>query len=94
MTDRYMKNKAEIVALNIIEYIFSNDQLKGEFLSLTGISEVHAREYTDSPEFLSGAMDFLLANEEELIQFCEQFGYKPDDPLFYRGSIPVNASLK
>jgi len=62
---------AEAIAIEALGFIAANDKLLPRFLSITGI-EAHAiREAAREPGFLAGVLDFVLAHEPTLMEFCE-----------------------
>ena len=79
---------AETIALKALEFLLENEELKTEFLSISGLSAEDITSEFKNPEFLGGVLDFLLQNELALIAFCDKIGIKPEEPLKQRYSLP------
>ena len=79
---------AETIALQALEFLLGDEELKAEFLSISGLSAQDITNGFKNPEFLGGVLDFLLQNELALIAFCERVGIKPEEPLRQRYSLP------
>ena len=52
----------------------------------TGAAEVWAR--AADPEMLGSVLDFLLADEAALLQFCAEAGLPPETPMQARAALP------
>jgi len=79
---------AEAVAIEALAFIASNEKLLPRFLAITGI-EAHAiRQAAREPGFMAGVLDFLLAHEPTLIEFCEASGRKPETIMAARRALP------
>ncbi|MFL2783135.1 MAG: DUF3572 domain-containing protein [Rhodospirillales bacterium] len=79
---------AETIALRALEFILVNEELRAEFLSISGLSTDDITNGLQNPEFLGGVLDFLLQNELPLIAFCDKLGIKPEQPMQLRYSLP------
>ena len=79
---------AETIALKALEFLLDKEELKTEFLSISGLSAKDITSEFKNPEFLGGVLDFLLQNELALIAFCDKIGIKPEEPLKQRYSLP------
>ena len=80
---------AEAVAIEALAFIASDEKLLPRFLAITGI-EAHAiRQAAREPGFMAGVLDFLLAHEPTLIEFCEASGRKPETIMAARRALPV-----
>lgn len=68
---------AEAIAIEALGFIAADQKLLPRFLSITGI-EAHAiRAAAREPGFLAGVLDFVLAHEPTLMEFCEANGRNP-----------------
>lgn len=70
---------AEVAALQALAHIVSNDQLGARLLSLTGLDAETLRERAGTREVLAATMDFLAANEADLVACAEAIGRRPED---------------
>lgn len=70
---------AEAIAIQALGFIAGDAQLLPRFLDLTGIAAHEIRRAAGEPGFLAGVLQFVLAHEPTLIQFCETSGVAPQD---------------
>ena len=73
------KTVADTIALNVIKFIVLDMELLSQFLTVTGLSLVSLRDNVQQPETLAAVVDFLLANEEALMRFCEDHSLRHED---------------
>ncbi len=69
---KYTMNQelADITALQAVAYLLSDEKRISWLLGETGLSSDELRLSPDNPDILAGILDFLLAHEEILIDFC------------------------
>lgn len=72
------QSDAENLAIEALVFLAQQPELMNRFLSLTGIEASSIREAASEPAFLTGVLQFFLAHEPTLIQFCEATGHKPE----------------
>ncbi|MBX8811378.1 DUF3572 domain-containing protein [Pseudochrobactrum algeriensis] len=72
------QSDAENLAIEALVFLAQQPDLMNRFLSLTGIEVSSIREAADEPAFLTGVLQFYLAHEPTLMQFCEATGHKPE----------------
>ncbi|WP_416357696.1 DUF3572 domain-containing protein [Aureimonas phyllosphaerae] len=65
---------AEQLAIDALGYIASEPDLMKRFLDLTGIEADGIREAAAAPGFFVGVLDFLLANENDVVAFSHATG--------------------
>lgn len=64
------KDVAEILALKGLAYLMSLSEDRDRFLALSGVEPTDIRGRAGDPELLGAVLDFLLANEALLTEFC------------------------
>ncbi len=78
MLDRRLANPAAIdadqIAIDALGYIASEPELMQRFLDLTGIEADGIRQAAAQPGFFVGVLDFLLANENDVVDFSHATG--------------------
>lgn len=79
---------AETVALKALVWIAERDELASSFLGASGASADELRDRAGDPEFLGFVLDFLLSDEDALLNFCEDIAVKPDTPMRARAALP------
>ena len=65
------REAAEQLAIEALGFIAGDPALLPRFLSLTGIEIGSLRLAASEPGFLAGVLQFILAHEPTLMQFCE-----------------------
>jgi hypothetical protein len=68
---------AEILALGGLGWLAGQDDGLRRFLDQSGIDAADLRAAADRPETGLAVLDFLLANEDLLLGFCEAAGTDP-----------------
>ena len=71
------REKAEILALEGLTWLAGQEDGLRRFLDLSGIDAQALRRGAGSPEMGMAVLDFLLANEDLLLGFCESAGVEP-----------------
>lgn len=71
MTDRITPERAEILALEALAWLAGRPEDIGRFLTVSGLDAADLRRAADNPDLLGSLLDFLLANEPLLIDFCQ-----------------------
>ncbi|WP_169544817.1 DUF3572 domain-containing protein [Sneathiella aquimaris] len=79
---------AEITALQAVAYILGQEKQRDWLMNETGLSPSDFIQSADSPEILAGVLDFLLAHEEMLIDFCSAQNIDPAQPAKARRFFP------
>ena len=82
------KEHAETIALKAVHFILTDDEMQQNFIDSTGILPTDLERVIKDPEFLGGVLDFLLANENKLIEFCSKNEIAPEEPSRIRGQLP------
>ncbi len=72
-------NQAEIIALKALKFLASQEKYLLSFLNSTGLSPKDLLEHASNPEILGSILEFLLQNEEKLIDFCKLEDINPSD---------------
>lgn len=79
---------AETIALQILGFLASDTDRIGRFMALTGLSPETLRARAAEPDFLSGVMDYLLADQSLLLAFAESAGLSPEAVVAARQRLP------
>jgi hypothetical protein len=69
--------RAEILALESLGWLAGEDNALERFLNQSGIDAASLRQAAGSREMSVAVLDFLLGNEELLLQFCESASVAP-----------------
>jgi hypothetical protein len=68
---------AEILALQGLGWLAGDEDAMERFLAASGIDGTSLREAAGTPEMAVAVCDFLLANEDLLLRFCEDAETEP-----------------
>lgn len=82
------RDEAELLAIRALGHIAGDEDLLGDFLSLTGLAPDELRLRVAEPEFLGGILDYMLADEARLLAFCEAEELRPQMPAAARRALP------
>ena len=63
-------DQAATIALKGLAFLVNSGPDLDKFLELSGADRASLRALADEPEFLVSLLDFLLANEQLLVDFC------------------------
>jgi len=66
--------RAQILGLEALTWLVAEPGALGRFLAASGVCGADLRQAADSPELAIAILDFLLANEALLLDFCESNG--------------------
>ena len=69
--------RAETIALDGLGWLAGQDNAIERFLSQSGLDAAALREAAGSREMGVAVLDFLLGNEDLLLQFCESASTAP-----------------
>jgi hypothetical protein len=79
---------AEVIALRVVAWIVADDEIRDRFTGLTGCGIDDLRGHLEQPGFLGSIVDFVLANEADVITFAEHAGVPPETLLLARENLP------
>ena len=68
----------ELVAIQALGHIASDDELLSRFMSMTGVEPGDFRRLAGERSFLVAVLDFLGNHEPDLIGFAEALGQSPE----------------
>ena len=69
---------AELIAIQALGHIASDDELLSRFMSLTGVEPGDFRRLAQERSFLVAVLDFLAGHEPDLVAFAEALGQPPE----------------
>ena len=70
--------EAEIYALKVTNWLLSNQDILGVFMSSTGVSEATIRSNFHDGVFLIAILDFVLLDDNWVIAACDAMQLEPD----------------
>jgi len=82
------REQAENIAISALAYIAGSEELLPRFLGISGISAPEIRQAARSPGFLAGVLQFILAHEPTLLDFCSAADLRPNMVSAAARSLP------
>ena len=79
---------SETIGLQALAWLAGNEELLSVFQGATGSCAQDFRERTQDPEFLGSVLDFLMMNDNWVIEFCDANDLGYDQPMLARQSLP------
>ena len=77
MNNLQTREKAEILALEALTWLAGDEESLQRFLDQSGTDAAVLKATAGSPETQIAVLDFLLANEDLLLRFCENAAIEP-----------------
>jgi hypothetical protein len=71
------KQEAEMIGVAVLSYLAAEPERIGRFLAVTGLGPENVRAAARDPSFLPALLDYLLANEKDLLAFTEEMNLDP-----------------
>ena len=69
---------ADLIAIQALGHIASQDALLTRFMSVTGVEPGDFRRLATERSFLTAVLDFLAGHEPDLLDFAEALGQPPE----------------
>ncbi len=82
---------AEILALDALGWLAGEEDVLQRFLDISGTDAAALRQSAGTPEMSVAILDFLLANEDLLLRFCESAMISPKDLHLARYRLEAGA---
>lgn len=76
-----------------LSYLVSEPERIGRFLAITGLGPENVRAAARDPSFLPALLDYLLANEAELVAFAQEMNVDPGSVQKARDLLAPPAAL-
>lgn len=85
---RETHDQAATMALLMLQWLAEDSDRISRFCALSGLGPEELRSSINNKNFLGGIMDYVLANENDLLAFCQEKGVDPKQPGRLRQSLP------
>jgi hypothetical protein len=79
---------AQTLALQALSWVLGQDELLGFFLSSTGASPQDLGKLATTPLFLGAVLDFLMEDDQRVINFCTDHGHPLTAVQGARAALP------
>ena len=80
--------EAEIYALKATDWLISQQDLLEVFMGSTGVSEITIKSEFHDGVFLAAVLDFLLLDDNWVIDACQAIGLEPEAMAVVRQLLP------
>lgn len=87
-TDLPSRDAGETLAIQALAWLASQDELLPQFLAMTGAGIDSLRSAAQDPNFLGAVLDFLLAEDARVIEFCDAHHIPYTQPARARAVLP------
>lgn len=85
-------DRAEIIAINALSFIASDEKHLSGYLKLTGMSLESVKSDLENKNkigtILGSILDYMMQNEKCLIEFAEEYEIEPEDVVKARNCFP------
>lgn len=82
------RESAETLALQCLGWLLANEELLPVFMGSTGAGEDDLRHGASDPAFLGAILDFVMMNDDWVVDFCASANVPTDAPLHARIALP------
>lgn len=82
------QESAEKFALKVMTWLVGHDELLPVFFGATGLGEDDLRTRMSEPELLASVLDFLMMNDDWVIEFCDIESLPYETPMRARQALP------
>lgn len=82
------RDRADMIGLQAVAWLASNDELLPVFQGSTGASEDDFRRGLTDPEFQGSVLDFLLMDDAWVMAFCDAQSLDYEFPIQARAMLP------
>lgn len=87
------REQAEIVALHALGWLAGNEELLPVFLGASGAAPAELRDRAAEAEFLGAVLDFLLMNDDWVLECAAACGQAPESFQQARVLLPGAARI-
>ena len=84
---------AETIALQVLTFLVSEEDLRDVFIGSTGTSAEDARARAAEADFLISVLDFLMMDDAWVQGFCDAAGLPYDQPMQARMALPGGGEM-
>ena len=79
---------AEVIAIQALGWLVRNDELLPAFMRSTGISSEDLKASIEDTSLLVSVMDFILMEDQWVLDFCNFAGFDPHKLQSVRYALP------
>ena len=79
---------AQVIAIQALGWLVGNDELLPVFMGSTGTSAEDLKARVEDTSLLVSVMDFILMEDQRVLDFCEVAGFDPHKLQYVRYTLP------
>lgn len=79
---------AQIIAIQALGWLVGNDELLPVFTGSTGTSAEDLKTGIENPWLLTSVLDFILMEDQWVLEFCDVVGFDPHKLKSVRYALP------
>lgn len=83
---------AETIALQALGWLAQNEDHVSAFIAWSGVSLRDMRDQAEKPEFLAAVIDFVMQEDDRVLEFCASVTLPPERLQQIRAALPGGAS--
>jgi len=84
---------AQTLTIQALGWLVGNDELLPVFLGSTGTSVENLKAGIEDPSLLVSVLDFILMEDQWVIDFCDAIGFDPHKLQAVRSALPGGETL-
>lgn len=84
----FTQESAEVLALQVLAWLASDDDLLPIFQGSTGVSEADMKAGATDAQFLASVLDFVTMDDAWVVKCCDSIGLKYDQLMRARQALP------
>ena len=84
----YSSDAAEVLGLQVLGWLASNDELLPVFQGATGAGENDIRNGAKDPRFLGAVLDFVMMDDAWVVRCCDSIGVGYEQLQLARAALP------
>lgn len=82
------QESAQTLALQVLGWLATDEERIGAFMASGGLDPDSLRAQATDPMLHAALLDFLLADEAMLLEFCAEAEVRPEFPMQARAALP------
>lgn len=82
------RDAAQSIAILALSYLTRDQDRLDRFMDWTGLAAADLAQAAANPDILGGVLDYLLGDEQLLMDFTADAGLAPEEPAYARPALP------
>lgn len=82
------ENRSEIIALQALDWLIGNDELREVFMGSSGLDAESLKAGAGDSTLLVAVLDFIGMDDAWILGFCEYAGVPPENFRFIAQGLP------